>query len=455
VRERLIPRLPVEQYLVSRQVRGHWQHNPDDFWAQALAAIERMKESPVPIKWKNPNKFKPAVVLARVDKVRTVENEGASFAGFSAHQDAATLYSMLDFPDVASETDKPALVWNALAKARLDLTPATFIDAINKELSGNLRKKEEKYNFLATMSFNPGGWPKTISSWGGRVELYGFDFPKKFASRKKIIARHSRFLDFKDSPHTYCAIGVSVKAKSVSSASGKALRSLDVLRALLCLEGNPGMQFSLGGQRFDPINVIRLGSFQSLHKEDGSQACDAVWYEPNFRQASIYQFKKTEVVKKNMSYAMRRIRLSRFGKDLAESLVRYVRALDEPDPNTSFLKLWGAFESLLTPNRADYDALVDRCSFLFTDSIYHRQVLMHLREYRNSSVHAGQETRQAKTNCFLLQGYYSHLFWFLIFNSLRFESLAEIHNFLSVPDDLNELKKRRQLYDRAIKFLST
>lgn len=197
-----------------------------------------------------------------------------------------------------------------------------------------------------------------------------------------------------------------------------------------------------------------MGSIQSLHKYDGSEACDAIWYEPSYRESAIHKFNKPEIVKKNLRYATRRIKLSKFGKDIAESLIRYARALDDPDPNTAFLRLWGAFESLLTPGRADYDALVNRFCFLFQDSNYHRQVLMHLREYRNASVHAGQETDQARTNCFLLQNYYRHLFWFLIAQSLSFATLAEVNEFLSMPDDLYLLKKQRQLIDKAIKYLS-
>ena len=409
----------------------------------------------MPIKWKSIKKFKPDVVLSRIEKSRVVNDDGGtSFGGFQIHQDAATIYSMLDFPEVASEMDKPALVWNALFRARPNLSAASFIDAINKEVNSGLSRKEESYCFLAAISLDGGQWPKKISVLGASMELHGFYFPKKFVSRKSLIERHAKHVDVSHSPEKYCAITVRVRAKSNQVAASKSLRSIDIFRAILCLEGNLGMQMSFGGSDYKPINVVRLGSFQSLHKMDGTVACDALWYEPTYQEAKIYRFKKPEIVKKNMRYALRRIGSSKFGKDIAESLVRYVRALDDPDPNTSFLRLWGAFESLLTPGRADYDSLVDRCSFLFQDPEYHRQVLMHLREYRNASVHAGQETTQAKTNCFLLQSYYRYVFWFLIDQSLSYQSLSEVHEFLSMSDDINFLKHQRRLYDRAIKYLT-
>ncbi|NOT87482.1 MAG: hypothetical protein HOP03_04805 [Lysobacter sp.] len=136
----------------------------------------------MPVKWKSQKKFNPDVVLARVGKNRMTDGEGTSFSGFEVNEDAATLHSMLDFPDIASEMDKPSLVWKALVKARPELTAATFIEAINIELTSILRKKEEPFCFLSTISFDAAKWPKRISILDTKVDLYGLSFPKKFAS---------------------------------------------------------------------------------------------------------------------------------------------------------------------------------------------------------------------------------------------------------------------------------
>ncbi len=408
------------------------------------------------VKWKNSKKFKPDLILGRIEKTRVFNDDGStsSFGGFGIHQDAATLYSMLNFPDAASDMDKPSLVWSALFRARPDLCAASFIEAINKEVNSGLRKKEEPYYFLATISLDGSQWPKKIAVHGAAIEFHGHAFPKKFSCRKSLIERHGRLMDVASSCKKYYEMSVKLKAKSSEAAARKALNSIDVFRGILCLEGNPGMQMNFGGSNYKPINVVRMGRFQSLHKNNGDAACDAVWFEPSYQETDVFRFKNAEHIKKNLRYALRRMTLSKFGKEIAESLIRYARALDDADPNTAFLRLWGAFESLLTPVRADYDVLVDRCCFLFQDFEYHRQVLMHLREYRNASVHAGQETTQARTNCFLLQSYYRHVFWFLIERSLSYRSLSEVHDFLSLSNDLNYLKQKRQLFDRAIKYLS-
>lgn len=117
------------------------------------------------------------------------------------------------------------------------------------------------------------------------------------------------------------------------------------------------------------------------------------------------------------------------------------------------IRLWGAVESLVTPRRADYDALVRRCAFLFEDSDYHRQLLEHLREYRNSSVHAGEESDQAKTHCFQLQLYFVEIIWFHLRNSNYFSSLEETTEFFDLPQNIDKLQRLTSLCHRALKFI--
>lgn len=409
----------------------------------------------MPIKWKNPKKFKPKFVLERISKTRSVNTDGSvSFADFQIHQDAAALSSMLEFPPAADDMDKAGMVFSAIFESRPDLSPESFIDAINNRLKKQLSKKEEGFVLIASISFDSSVWQKRVSVLSSSIDFFGMQIPKKFESRKTLIEKNGKLLGIEEIPANYCTVGVSVRAKSVEMAANRALRDLDVYRGILCLEANKSLEISFGGNSHRPINLIRLGSFQTLHHASGKAASEAVWYEPQFRKEKIYRFKKPEIVKKNALYALRRIKTSPLGKVIADSLVRYVSALDESDPNTAFIRLWGAFEMLLTPGVADYDALVERCCFIFQEADYHRQVLLHLREYRNANIHAGHQTDQARTNCFLLQSYYRHLFWFLIEKSLSYRSLSELHDFLSLPQDVNKLKAKSKLLKDGIAFLT-
>lgn len=73
-------------------------------------------------------------------------------------------------------------------------------------------------------------------------------------------------------------------------------------------------------------------------------------------------------------------------------MVAYVRALDSNDQNAAFLGLWTAIERLVSPGKGEFEAFVRRCSFLFQEGEFHREVLKHLRHYRNEFVHTGRST---------------------------------------------------------------
>lgn len=109
---------------------------------------------------------------------------------------------------------------------------------------------------------------------------------------------------------------------------------------------------------------------------------------------------------------------------------------------------------LTTPGQADYDRLVQRCSFLFKDAEFRRQLLEHLREYRNVNAHAGEESDRARTHCFQLQLYFVELIRFHLRNARLFGSLEEANAFLDLPARKADLERRLQLTRKALKFIS-
>jgi len=119
---------------------------------------------------------------------------------------------------------------------------------------------------------------------------------------------------------------------------------------------------------------------------------------------------------KNFHQFFKRLDECKYKKVLNDALLRYVRALDEKDHNSAFIRLWGALESIAAPSESNYESITRRCAFLFKEAEYHKQVLEHLREYRNKSIHAGDQSERAKTFCFQLQYYFRELILFQIGN---------------------------------------
>lgn len=406
----------------------------------------------MPIKWKSSQRFKPAVVLARIDKARTVSGGGgASFTGFGWEECLPTLHSMLTFPLAAREIDASTLVWKALTKVRGPLTPADFLRAANSELTTLLATKEEQYRLLTLVSVRKDDIPATLSCLGAKIRFFSGPFPARYKAHDELISRHPTGIP-QDSP-TYTRVIVSVMAKSPHAAFSKAMWALDLQRAFWCLMGNLRMQITYGTPSFKPINVVRLSGYHTLHHADGRPAHDGVWFEPGYVEAPLFAFKNALIVRKKSLWALRQIRSSVYRDQITSALVRYVRALDESDADAAFLRLWTAIEALTTPGVADYEKLVRRCTFLFQDGEFHRQTLEHLREYRNGSVHRGEQSGQARMFCFQLQLYFNVLIWFHIRNAKFFRSVEEANQFLDTPPDKATISRQVTLAKRALRFI--
>lgn len=406
----------------------------------------------MPVEWKKAPRFKPAVILKKIEDVRSINPEGGiSFSGPVLEEYLPTLQSMLIFPGAVADVRASTLVWRGLTKVGNELTPESFLGAINTELKEQLATKEKSYIFLTALSLDSRGATQRIRINGSEIHILSGDYAKRFKSRNELLRMYSRTVE--PTPRSYCKVAVTVKAKSHTAAVNKAFRVLDLQRSLWCLMGNSRMQMSFGKPSLDPINVVRMGSEHTLHLSNGEPAFDGIWIEPGFSEAPIFRIEKPDVIKLNSRWARRRIATCPFGEHLASSLIRFVRALDYSDANTAFLRLWGAIESLTTPGQADYDSVVRRCSFIFKDRAFHRQVLEHLREYRNTNIHAGEESDNARIHCFQLQLYYESIIWFYIRNARFFRSLDEANAFLDSPSNRETLSRKIQLARKAMHFI--
>jgi hypothetical protein len=210
----------------------------------------------------------------------------------------------------------------------------------------------------------------------------------------------------------------------------------------------------LWGRDWIPINVIRLGGAHSVHCSDGTVATDGVWFEPSYTEAFVYSASNGAHVQKQVSIILRRIFESEYAARFPDAILRYVRALDERDQNNALIKLWGALEAITTQEPVDYSKTIQRCSFIFEDHKYHTQILETLRDYRNRSVHAGDQSEAAKVYCYHLQYYFSQLLFFLLAKTRRFANLDEKNRFLDLPREKEKLQARKMLIEKALRYIS-
>jgi hypothetical protein len=406
----------------------------------------------MPITWKK--KFKPDLILQQIASKRSVSPEGGvSFSGFELHENLPVLASMLDFPAAAERVNKSSLIWAALTQVKGDLNKSSFEAAINQDLRKELSTSMKRYVLVTSLSAQLKGVPRSIKVFDATIEFLHKGIPRNFNQHHEIIKSHKLLIP--DTPIGYLPVRIAIRDKSPTAAAQQAIDHLDLFRGLIALYVNFAMQWSLGGSpSFEPINRVRCGSRHTIHTPNGKVATESIWFEPNFRPAKIYELKDVVKLFKWIKCDLREVARSPYQKELTNALIKYARAFDEPDPNNAFVKLWSALESLTTPGVADYDKLVKRCCFLYADSEYHRQVLEHLREYRNRSVHSGIEGVDARANCFLLQEYFRSAVHFYKGNRTAFSSLTDANEFLDFPPDRSILTARLRALRKAIRFIT-
>jgi hypothetical protein len=245
-----------------------------------------------------------------------------------------------------------------------------------------------------------------------------------------------------------------ISDKTAHEAVEKMLDAIDLLRGIWNLHINDSMVLSFGGRK-KPINQITLGALHTLHDKNGEKVDSLFWYEPehckdNKKVDFSNNSYKTLEFTKNVRKALRK---NSYGKDVESAIIRYVRALDSQDYNAVFLKLWSILEGLTHTLKDSYDKTIRRAVFPYADREYHRQVLEHLRQYRNRSVHLGSGENDIDVHVYQLKSYVEQLLRFHISNHFKFESMEDAAKLMDLQPDKETLKKQIELFRVGIKFM--
>ena len=404
-------------------------------------------------KWKKSKNLDPKIILSKIDSIKTIsEDKKLSYSGFEYHDAIATLQNMVDFSSAANELNQEHIVSTAVNNIAKEsaLDKEKVIDEINDIIGNLLTAREHKFHILTSISLASPFPAKLTEIEGCRIRFLNTGYPKKYSTRESIVKSNRHVSD--GTPNSYAKVIVSLKAKSEKGAVTKALRVLDLQRAIWGLFSNTRIE--LWGDEGRPINVIRLGGIHTIHKENGRLATNIYWYEPNFTKAALYIPPKIDCFKDDSKWAINQLEKLSYKNTVKDALLRYVRALDERDHNIVLILLWGALEKLASPLQANGDLVTRRISFLFEENKYHKQVLEHLRDTRNRTVHSGDQSERAKFNCYQLLYYFRKLVIFHLRNAGEFSHLDDANNFLDLPSNKEVLNKRKWLIEKAIKFIS-
>lgn len=366
---------------------------------------------------------------------------------------ALCLLSCIDFSVPLPEEEQIEIVSDALTDSinANNIEPDLLLNNINRIYSRYINRPKSPFVLATTISMRYFDELKRCSISGSNITFSRY-LPVRF--KAKDLIESATCVIGGNFPTMYSAVRIRVNARSVYDAIDKSMDALDLLRGIWCLHLNRKTIMRISSGKTSPFNKIVPGPIYTLHHESGKLAYDNYLFDPFYTgsmNAVLYakewnSIKKTEQkVRKNL--------IASSVKDLIESAIcRYVRALDSPDYQKSFLELWGLLETLTGTQGMTYDDTIRRASFLWADSEYHKERLRHLRKFRNRSVHAGVSSRQTMPLLCQVKGYVEQLIFVLLAKTRRLNGMEEFCQFLDSPQNARNLHRKVFLLKTAIKF---
>jgi hypothetical protein len=402
--------------------------------------------------------YDPDHLAVRLEESKTLGQDGrVSFNGFGFTEYIVVLNSMVSLNDTITEFEKNNIVRKAafsLAKREI-ISSSGLLKEINQFETEYLKQKPQKFILVSTLSINRFLKLKRAHINGTTITFH-HNLPKTFSTEiESKIKRPASYTITGEYPKDYIFVKTTVNAKSHSQASSIAIDSIDIIRGIWNLFYNRG-KFRISSGRRDPINNISFGPLHTIHFPNGKLASESWLYETGYMgPLKVFDMKnKLDNLYKFQNKVRKALKRNKFRNQMEPALQKYAQALDIRDWESSYLRLWGLLEYLTNTNENEsHKDTVKRTSFFFQERDYARQVLNHLRDHRNKSVHTGGSNQNIETLLYQLKNFVEIVLEFEIANKFNFSSREELTQFMNLPEDVSELKRRGEIIDHALKFM--
>lgn len=402
--------------------------------------------------------YKPDLIATRMEKVKSIDKDGSvTFKGFDHTEQVVLLNSMLSFHKEIPEIAKSRIINSAtfqVGKKGKITSDALLNDIIEHEKS-YLAKKPERFTLISGISIYRFITLPKLSYGGAHIKIEA-NLNKKYIRIRNKILEDARNSLSNDLPNDYMSVKVSVSARSAEEAAEKALDALDFIRGIWNLHINRRQGIRISSGLREPVNKIILAPIHTLHKLNGKMATGNWWYEPQYQgPVSVYSEKGNITnLYKFLGHVRKLMHACRYKDAVEKGVIRYVRALDARDWDDSFLRLWGVLEYLTHTGSDSYKVTIRRATFLFSDREYAYQVLSHLKDKRNKSVHAGSGSDDIEVLLYQLKHYVEVLIEFHLGNKYGFTTLSDAAEFMDLPSDAHLLEQTIKKLSYAKKFVS-
>lgn len=402
--------------------------------------------------------YDPDHLAVRLEESKALGQDGrVSFNGFGFTEYIVVLNSMVSLNDTITEFEKNNIVRQAafsLAK-REKISSSGLLKEIDKLETEYLKQKPRKFVLVSTLSINRFIKLKRIQINGTTITFHPYLQKAFFEEIESKIKRPASYTITGEYPKDYIFVKTSVKAKSYSQASSIAIDSIDIIRGIWNLFYNRG-QFRISSGRRDPVNNISFGPLHTRHFPNGKLATESWLYETGYMgPLKAFDMKsRLDNLCKFQNNVRKLLNKNKFRNQMETALQKYAQALDVRDWESSYLRLWGLLEYLTNTNENEsHKDTVKRTSFFFQEREYARQVLNHLRDHRNRSVHTGGSNQNIETLLYQLKNFVEVVLEFEIANRFNFSSREELTQFMNLPEDISELKRRNEIIGHALKFM--
>jgi len=404
-------------------------------------------------KWLNNGPNPPQSIVARLESARIKTGKQAGELNFlTAFEVNSMLLSFVEFHPDLPECEQLPIINRAMQAAahRGEITASRFMAEVCKAENLFLGHDEAPYVIVTSLSIKYTQRLTARTLCGVKISFAPV-LPKRFS--RDELSRNAQDTLGADEPTSYTWVFARTKGRSFGEASAKAMRAVELLRGIWNFHYNrrKGMSWSFGGRQ-KPVNEIRRGPLHTLHHPGGRLAVENVWWwEPDYTgpERTRDLDEGWQSFRRDEQWILRRLTLSPFKHILSESFCRYASALDENNLQNGFLQLWSLLESLTGTQRATYDTTVRRAAFLYDEHQFHQQILNHLRERRNRSIHRGQSQEDDQTLLYQMKRYCEQMMTFLL-RARRFKTLEECWAFFDTPKDVVELEERIASYKDKI-----
>jgi hypothetical protein len=406
----------------------------------------------------DPAKHAPVAVLKQLGEISEPRPDGAiAWNDFSFHRFESALRSAFvvvqPSGEELNEHDARQILHGAIVAAiksvggRKALPEHTIREEADKKASAFFRKSPQGYTLVASLS--------VASLPFASIDLAGCEVsplrsrkryqPPEVATRDSVIKKHLEAT-------RYSLVKVAASGRSEHEAAARSIFAVDLLRAFWSFFSTPSWSISFGRRK--PIGVIYPGPLYTLH-DSGRKPFETYWYDKHVREdRELYKpdDAKWRKIEENRRWCARRLRGHPFRHDLEGLIVRYVEAVDQPDFDVAFLKMWSILEQV-TDSIGEYDETIRRAGRNYSDHELVRGILQCLRTRRNLYVHSARESEDPDQAVYLVkQIVESHLID-LLRNPDGVRTIEEYAKGLTRSQDLSALRKEHRDLGIAIRAL--